>query len=249
MKLQMTKSNYFPHQWEFLTSDKTINGLVAGMGSGKTWVFLKKTLYNLIKRKNGRGVSNGWIIYPTLSLAEELFVEPFIELLDEIGIKYKYNQSKHKFTTPAGNIKIYQLQKPQRIIGAELTYIGFDEFDIESWKNCDIAFKKAIGRIRGTEEPEIYIVSTPEGYKYLYKIFVEDANDDRKLVKGKTTDNTYLPEKYITLLETNYDDNLLQAYRDGEFINLQSGSTYYSFDRETHIRPVKYDKKRLNRNN
>ena len=242
MKLRLKKSDYFPHQWEFLTSDKTINGLVAGFGAGKTHVFLRKTLVNLFKRTNGTGVSNGWVIYPTLSLAEELFVEPFQELLEEIGLQYKYNQSKHRFTTPAGNIKIYQLQKPQRIIGAELTYIGFDEFDVESWKNCDIAFKKSIGRMRGTNNPEIYIVTSPEGYKYTYRIFVEDDNDDRHLVRGKTTDNTYLPEKYITLLESNYDDNLLKAYRDGEFINLQAGSTYYTWSRATNIGKVKYDR-------
>ena len=145
------------------------------------------------------------------------------------GIDFEYNQSKHRFVTGYGNIKIYQLQKPQRIIGAELTYIGFDEFDVESYKNCDMAFKKSIGRMRGSDNCSIYIVSSPEGFKYLYKIFVEDANKDRYLVHGKTTDNTYLPKSYIELLESNYDKNLLKAYRDGEFVNLQAFSTYHSF--------------------
>ena len=241
MNVHFNQEDYFPHQWDFLTSEKAINGMVAGFGSGKTHVFLRKTLYNLLTKRNDEGKSNGWVIYPTLSLAEELFVEPFIALLEETNIKYKYNQSKHLFKTPLGNIKIYQLQKPQRIIGAELTFIGFDEFDVESWKNCDLAFKKAIGRMRGTENPEIYIVSTPEGFKYLHKIFVIDKNDDRFLVHGKTTDNTYLPEKYISLLETNYDDNLLKAYRDGEFINIQAENTYYSFDRSSNVKEVKYN--------
>tara|TARA_Y100001938_G_scaffold151183_1_gene247037 strand:+ start:9513 stop:10772 length:1260 start_codon:yes stop_codon:yes gene_type:complete len=243
MNVHFNQDDYFPHQWDFLTSEKTINGLVAGFGSGKTHVFLRKTLYNLLTRRNRNNKSNGWVVYPTLSLAEELFVEPFIELLEETKIAYKYNQSKHLFKTPLGNIKIYQLQKPQRIIGAELTFIGFDEFDVESWKNCDMAFKKAVGRMRGAENPEIYIVTSPEGFKYTHKIFCEDASDDRYLVHGKTTDNTYLPEKYISLLETNYDANLLKAYRDGEFINLQAGSTYYTFDRKKNVGKVKYDPK------
>ena len=243
-KLRFKEEDYFPHQWDFLTSDKTINGLVAGFGAGKTHIFIRKTLLNMFKRTNNNGVSNGWVIYPTFDLAEELFVQPFKELLDDINCPYEYNQSKHRFRTAAGNIKIYQLQKPQRIIGAELTFIGFDEFDVESWKNCDIAFKKAIGRMRGSENCEIYIVSSPEGYHYCHKIFVTDANEDRHLVRGKTTDNTYLPKSYVKLLESNYDENLLKAYRDGEFVNLSALSTYHSFNREKNVKEVKYNPKK-----
>ena len=43
-KLRFKQEDYFPHQWDFLTSDKTINGLVAGFGAGKTHVFIRKTL-------------------------------------------------------------------------------------------------------------------------------------------------------------------------------------------------------------
>ena len=243
-KLRFREEDYFPHQWDFLTSDKTINGLVAGYGAGKTHIFIRKTLLNMFKRVNNNGVSNGWVIYPTYDLAEELFVEPFKDLLDSMNCPYEYNQSKHRFRTAAGNIKIYQLQKPQRIIGAELTFIGFDEFDVESWKNCDMAFKKAIGRMRGSDNCEIYIVTSPEGFHYTHKIFVTDDNDDRYLVRGKTTDNTYLPKAYVKLLESNYDASLLKAYRDGEFVNLSALSTYHSFNREKNVKETKYDPKK-----
>ena len=239
--LTLHKKDYFPHQWSFLTSKKPITGLIAGFGSGKTHIFLRKVFISHITKKNSKGVSNGWIIYPTYDLAEELFVNPFKELLEAKGIYYQYNIAKHKFTTPYGTIKIYQLQKPQRIIGAELNYIGFDEFDVESYKNCDIAFKKAIGRMRGAEDCQMFIVSTPEGYHYCHKIFVEDNNDDRLLIHGKTRDNTYLPENYIKLLESNYDEKMLQAYMEGQFVNLSRGATYYAFNREQHTGEVSYN--------
>ena len=239
--LTLHKKDYFPHQWDFLTSKKPITGLIAGFGSGKTHVFIRKVFCNHITKKNSKGVSNGWIIYPTYDLSEELFVNPFKELLEAKGIYYEYNISKHRFITPYGTIKIYQLQKPQRIIGAELNYIGFDEFDVESYKNCDIAFKKAIGRMRGAEDCELFIVSTPEGYHYCHKIFVEDDNDDRLLIHGKTKDNKYLPKNYIKLLESNYDEKMLQAYMDGQFVNLSRGATYYAFNREQHTGEVSYN--------
>ena len=239
--LTLHKKDYFPHQWDFLTSKKPITGLIAGFGSGKTHIFLRKVFVSHITKKNSKGVSNGWIIYPTYDLADELFVNPFKELLEAKGIYYEYNIAKHKFVTPYGTIKIYQLQKPQRIIGAELNYIGFDEFDVESYKNCDIAFKKAIGRMRGADDCELFIVSTPEGYHYCHKIFVEDDNEDRMLIHGKTKDNTYLPENYIKLLESNYDEKMLQAYMDGQFVNLSRGATYYAFNREEHTGNVSYN--------
>ena len=239
--LTLHKKDYFPHQWDFLTSKKPITGLIAGFGSGKTHIFLRKVFVSHITKKNSKGVSNGWIIYPTYDLADELFVNPFKELLEAKGIYYEYNIAKHKFVTPYGTIKIYQLQKPQRIIGAELNYIGFDEFDVESYKNCDIAFKKAIGRMRGAEDCELFIVSTPEGYHYCHKIFVEDDNEDRMLIHGKTKDNTYLPKNYIKLLESNYDEKMLQAYMDGQFVNLSRGATYYAFNREEHTGNVSYN--------
>ena len=241
MKLQFNPENYYDHQWKFLTSKKTINGLVGGLGSGKTWIFLRKTLANHISRVGTDGRSNGWIIYPTYDLAEELFIQPFIDMLQEYDIDYEYNIAKHRVETGYGVVRIYQLQKPQRIIGASLNYIGFDEFDIESWKNCDLAFKKAIGRMRNSEDAEIYIVTSPEGFHYTHKIFVEDANDDRYLVHGKTTDNVALPQSYIKLLENTYDSTLLKAYRDGQFINITSGSTYYQFSRKENCETYKFN--------
>ena len=239
--LNLYKRDYFQHQWDFLTSRKPITGLIAGFGSGKTHAFIRKVFVSHITKKTSKGISNGWVVYPTYDMAEELFVIPFKELLQSKGIYFEYNMSKHKFNTPYGSIKIYQLQKPQRIIGAELNYMGFDEFDVESYKNCDIAFKKAIGRMRGSEDCEIFIVSTPEGFHYCHKIFVEDDNDDRLLIHGRTKDNTYLPKNYIKLLESNYDDKMLKAYMEGQFVNLSKGATYYGFNREEHTGEVSYN--------
>lgn len=239
--LRFSKENYFPHQWDFLTSEKPINAMVAGFGSGKTFCFIHKTFYNMFKRVNKTGKSSGLILYPTYDLANELFVEPFCEMLEQYKIPFEYKRAEHRFITAAGNIKIYQLQMPHRIVGSEYTYCGIDEFDVESWKNCDMAFKKAIGRMRGCDDTELYIVTSPEGFSYTHFLFVQNASEDRFIVHGKTTDNTYLPEKYVQLLESNYDDKMLQAYRDGQFVNLSQGATYYAFNREINIGNVEYN--------
>ena len=240
--LTIYKEDYFPHQWDFLKSKKQINAYVGGFGSGKTYSFLHKTFINHITRKNKDGISNGWIIYPTYSLAEEVFVPPFLDILTSKGIKFDYNVSKHTIKTIYGNIKIFQMVKPQSIVGVSLSYCGFDEFDISTHRYCEVAFNKALGRMRDCENPEIYICTTPEGMKYTYTLMVEKADDNKFLVRGKTQDNVYLPKSYLKLLEKNYDKRLLKAYRDGEFVNLQQGQTYYQFNRDTNVADVQYDR-------
>ncbi len=245
--MTLYQEDYLPHQWEFLTHNKknpkkNITFLIGGFGSGKTYSLLAKVFLCHISKFNKQGFSNGWTIYPTYDLAEELFVEPMKEIFERNGINYTYNVQKHKFETPYGKIKIYQLQKPQRIVGSELTWIGFDEFDLESWKNCEIAYKKAIGRMRGSEDCEIFIVSSPEGYHYCHHAAVENANENTHLIHGKTTDNVYLPDAYIKLLEANYDDTMLKAYRDGQFVNISALSTYHSFERSKNVKQCEYDR-------
>ncbi len=240
--LILHKEDYFPHQWEFLTSKKKMNAYVGGFGSGKTYSFLHKTFINHITKKNKEGISNGWIIYPTYALAEEVFIPPFLDILADKGIQYDYNVSKHTIKTAYGNIRIFQMVKPDKIVGVSLSYCGFDEFDISSYKYCEMAWNKALGRMRDSDNCEIYICTTPEGYKYTYTEFVEKMNKNKLLVHGNTKSNVYLPEGYLKLLEENYDKNLLKAYRDGEFVNLQQGSTYHQFNRDSNIREVNYDR-------
>ena len=71
---------------------------------------------------------------------------------------------------------------------------------------------------------------------------VQKASPDKYLVYGKTTDNPYLPKSYIQSLRDNYDENLLKAYLEGKFTNLQKGNTYGGFTREGNIRECRYDR-------
>jgi hypothetical protein len=228
-------------QKEFFLCDAKIHAYVGGYGAGKTHVFLRKCLWAHLNLKNKRGKSNGRVIYPTYDLAEELFVGPFQDMLDDAGIKYTYNISHHLFNTSAGTIRVFQLQKPHRIVGSELTWTGFDEFDVESWKNCHTAFTKTIGRMRGCDDWQMFFVSTPEGTHYLHKVFVEDnTKGDRVLFRARTNDNPHNPEGYVFDLESNFDERLLSAYRDGLFVNLTQGTCYHEFGQH-NLKSVELD--------
>ena len=139
--------------------------MVGGFGCGKTKVLLTKAAYCLTNKVNPvSGKSNGLILYPTYSLADEVFVQPFIELLEKCHIPYDYNIASHKFKTIYGDIKIYVTNQANKIVGSNYTWAGVDELDIESFKNADIAISKALGRLRGCKDAELFITTTPEGY-------------------------------------------------------------------------------------
>ena len=241
--MTLHKDNYFPAQWDFLTNKKKarIKAYVGGFGSGKTFSFLQETFINLITKINNDGKCNGLILYPTYNLADSVFVEPFKEILERNGVPYTYNIASHKFRTIYGNIQIYQTRYPQRIVGSSYTYVGIDELDIENFKTAEITVQKALGRLRGCDDAVLYITTTPEGFGYTWHLMVEEYNDNKLLVHGKTTDNPYLPESYIQSLKDNYDDKLLEAYINGNFVNLTQGATYYGFKRDKHVGECKYN--------
>ena len=79
------------------------------------------------------------------------------------------------------------------------------------------------------------MASTPEGYKIMYQLFVEEGDkEDRRLIKAKTTDNPYLPPGFIESLYASYDSNLIASYIEGEFTNLSNTTVYHPFDRDVH---------------
>ena len=100
--MTLHKKNYFPSQWEFLVNKKKarLSLFCGGMGSGKTFSLLNKVFISMISKKNGDGVSNGLVLYPTYSLAEEVFIEPFKEMLDRNGVGYTYNTVRDAFIAP-----------------------------------------------------------------------------------------------------------------------------------------------------
>lgn len=238
IRLVFKKSNFMEHQWNFITANEEFVAMVTGYGSGKTFAFVRKTLYHHIGALNASGISRGIIVYPTLKQARSLFIEPFKELLRSVGISYEYRSSEGRLTTAYGIIDIYTMQKAERIVGEEYTYGGVDELDVESTSIAKLTVEKILGRLRGNEKVIFYAVTTPEGYKFAYKFFVEEYDDTKKLIRAKSTDNPYLSKAYIRSLIKQYDKERVKQYICGEFVNLVGTRAIYNFNRDVHTKPI-----------
>jgi phage terminase large subunit len=136
-----------------------------------------------------------------------------------------------------GLILCRTMEKEERLVGFEVGSALLDELDIMPTDKAITAFRKVLGRLR-SKYPDgspnrVMVTSTPEGFKALYKIFVKGKTDNHSLIHGSTYENAAnLPEGYIDALVASYPPQLIQAYLNGQFVNLTSGRVYPNFTRQ-----------------
>jgi len=223
------------HQAAFIQSEATHTALVAGYGSGKSYAGILK----VIKKKLEYPKINVAYYLPTYGLIKDIAYPRFAEILNQLNVPFELHQSDHEFKTPFGKIILRSLSNPERIVGYEVGYSLIDEADILPQSNMTDCFSKIIARNRSKlpngELNKTDVVGTPEGFKWTYNFFVRELKEGRKIIYGKTMDNPFLPAGYIDTLSESYTPQQLEAYLNGQFVNLTSGTVYHHFDRtENH---------------
>lgn len=219
------------HQARFIESEAKHTALIGGYGSGKTQGGILKVISKKMKYP---GIPVAYYM-PTYGLIEDVAFERFEGLFNEYGIAYTLNKSKYYYDTPFGRIIMRSLNNADRIVGYEVGYSLIDETDLLPMESMTTAFKKIIARNRkrlpNGDKNQVDVVGTPEGFKFAYNFFVKEKKGNRVIIRAKTKDNPYLPEDYIEMLSDSYTPQQLEAYLNGEFVNLTSGNVYHRFDR------------------
>lgn len=82
----------------------------------------------------------------------------------------------------------------------------------------------------------IDVAGTPEGFKWFYDRFERNFNIEFDLlVRASTYSNLHnLPADFIDTLRSQYPAELFNAYVEGLFVNITSGTVYKYFNRHTH---------------
>lgn len=234
----------FEHQEAFLSSKAKHTGLIAGYGSGKSFVAIFKTFCMM-----AQGANNVAYYLPTYGLIRDVAIPKFIEFFESYKIKYSIRRQDKDIITPYGLIHLRSMSDPDSIIGYEVGYSLIDEADILPTNKMREVFERIIARNR-MDVPEVVgnrtdVVGTPEGFKWAYEFFVTKATEDKAVIHGKTTSNIHLPESYISNLKKNLSDQQIDAYMNGMFVNLTSGTVYTEFDRDKHCKVEDHDIKKL----
>ena len=115
-------------------------------------------------------------------------------------------------------------------------YSLIDEADILATDKMWDVFRKALARNRKKlpdgKVNSLDFVSTPEGFKFLYQFFVKKASTNKYLINANTKDNDTLPDDYIDSMMESYTPEQVEAYLNGQFVNLTSGTVYRNYDRQ-----------------
>lgn len=212
---------------------------VGGFGSGKTETMIRQAVLDALESPHALIA----LYAPTYDLIK-LITAPRLEAkLTEMGIKYTLNKTWNTIETEGnimGNFILRSLDSPERIVGYESYRAHIDEIDVLKYDQAVMAWNKIIARNRQTlpgyknSFNRVSAYSTPEGFNFLYKRWVKDKKPDYDLVQAKTESNPFLPRDYIQALKDSYPAALIEAYLNGQFVNLQSGAVYSSYNRIKH---------------
>ena len=229
-----TNFDILEHQAEFITTDAPHTALIGGFGSGKSIAGTHKTID---KKLLYPGIDVAYYL-PTYPLIKGIAFKNFPDVLAARGIPFTLHETDKEFRTPYGKIILRSMDNPSLIVGYETGYSLIDEADILPQKKMKEAFKNIIARNRKAlpdgRPNATDMVSTPEGFKFVYEFFVKNASARRVMIKARSKDNPFLPLSYFETLEEEYTAEQLEAYLNGEFVNLNGGNVYYRFDRKTH---------------
>ena len=224
-------------QFAFVNATERFPAFVGGFGSGKSFAGQSRALALKCRYP---GCATGYYL-PTYDLVKRVAYEGFAELLDAMEIRHRIVKSDREIhIAGAGKIICRSMDNPASIVGYKHADAIVDELDTLNTAAARAAWIKIIARNRQVKPDgarnTVGVATTPEGFRFTYETWKKDPKAVEKgyrLFRASTYSNARnLSPDYIPSLRDSYTAQLLEAYLNGEFVNLTSGSVYPEFDRE-----------------
>lgn len=228
-------------QADFISLPHKFRAFVAGFGGGKTWVGSTA----MCLRYYSHPKINQAYYAPTYPHIRDIFFPTIEEVAATCGMRvdireaakevHFYTGSKYRGTTICRS-----MERPASIVGYKVGHSMVDELDTMPPAKAKDAWRKIIARLRWDGATNgVDVTTTPEGFRETHRLFVANLADKPQLgglyglVQASTRDNeANLPEGYIQSLLDTYPAELIEAYIDGRFCNLTSGTVYNKYNRD-----------------
>ena len=229
-------------QGRFLPLPQKFRAFIGGFGSSKTYTGCMAMCRHFFKFPR---VNQGYFA-PTYPMIRDIFYPTIEQVAASFNMTTKIKQGVHEVDFYEG--KKYRgtsicrsMDKPGNIIGFKIGHALIDELDTLPINKAEDAWQKIIARMRYNVpglKNGIDVASTPEGFRFCHKKFVQLPQENPALqenygiVQASTHENAiHLPPDYIPSLLESYPAELIEAYIDGQFCNLTSGTVFRNYDR------------------
>jgi len=231
LKIRATKP-----QAQFLAMTAKYRLFCAGFGAGKSEAMANAAMIDACESSD----TLIGLYAPTYDLVRLITAPRITAKLTEHGIPHNYNKSENVIYTSAprfGDFILRTLDNPERIVGYETYKAHCDELDTLQTEHARHAWNQVIARNRqrpkGIIEPfnQANAYTTPEGFRFCHERWVSKKTDSYDMVQAASYTNPFLPPDYIESLKESYPASLVDAYIEGRFVNLTSGTIYNNYDR------------------
>jgi len=215
---------------------------IGGFGSSKTFTGCMAMCQHFWEHP---GINQGYFA-PTYPQIRDIFYPTIEEVAFNFGLTVEIKQGVHEVSFYSGRqyrgtTICRSMDKPANIIGFKIGHALIDELDTLPINKAEDAWQKIIARMRykvtGVKNG-IDVASTPEGFRFCHKKFVQlpQENPDLLINYGIVQASTYenekhLPADYIPSLKESYPAELIEAYINGQFTNLTSGTVFRNYNR------------------
>ena len=221
-----------PAQIEFVETEAQFPAMVAGFGSGKT----EGGIMRLLKKKIEQRHLPVADYLPTYGLINDIILPRLETIFTNARLPYQYNQQRKTMSVRGyGQIIFRTLDNPDKIVGYEVADSIVDELDTLPIEKAKKAWRQIIARNRAKktngQKNTVGVVTTPEGFRFVHEQWVTIAPAGYQIIKASTYDNIFLPEGYIDGLLATYPPELIMAYLNGDFVNLNGKTVYSNFER------------------
>jgi PBSX family phage terminase large subunit len=246
-------------QAEFLSMDCRYPLFTGGVGSGKSYAMIVSAFIDATHSPNATIA----IYEPTFTHVRTIAVPKMMEFLTNQGIDFTYNKNEHQMELDCkqiGNFLFMSYDNPEMIVGFEAYRSHIDELDVVNEAQAQMAWNKIIARNRQNPKglPEslmelnkstgkyeaknkVSVYSTPEGFKFTHKVWGTNKrsdgtwkNPEYKYTKVSSMSNPTLSEAYIQSLKDTYPGPLIEAYLNGDWVNMAAGTVYNCYNRIQH---------------
>ena len=223
-------------QERFLCSEAKHPAFVAGFGAGKSEVMA----YSAFGDAAHSATALIGLYAPTYDLVRLITAPRMCAKLTDHGVPHKWNKQENVIYTSYprfGDFVLRTMDNPERIVGYETYRAHVDELDTLKPENARRAWNQIVARNR--QRPEglpapfnrVSAYTTPEGFRFVYERWARQETPGYEYFQAPTYSNPFLPSDYVENLRNTYPAELIEAYIEGQFVNLTSGTVYRSFDR------------------